>query len=185
MLSTKDKIYQSALELFASQGIQSTSTAQISKKAGVASGTLFVHFKSKQELIDTIYISIKKNAFSDLNENMPDNSSIELQFKEASRKIIEYFLNNYNEFIYLGLVNIDPMVSEEARAIGFKNFEKSMTVMKIFCKEGYYRDMDFDLLMQINWSTIETIIKNLKLRNLNKPSESELKLIWDIMKKSS
>ena len=63
MLSTKDKIFQSALDLFASQGIQATSTAQISKKAGVASGTLFVHFKSKQELIDTIYISIKKNAF--------------------------------------------------------------------------------------------------------------------------
>ena len=185
MLSTKDKIYQSALELFASQGIQSTSTAQISKKAGVASGTLFVHFKSKQELIDTIYISIKKNAFSDLIKNMPADSSIELQFKEASRNIIEYFLNNYHEFIFLGLVNIDPMVSEEAKAIGFKNFEKSMTDMKIFCKEGYYRDMDFDLLMQINWSTMETIIKNLKLRNLNKPSESELKLIWDIMKKSS
>ena len=185
MLSTKDKIYQSALELFASQGIQLTSTAQISKKAGVASGTLFVHFKSKQELIDTIYISIKKNAFSDLIKNMPDGSSIELRFKEASRNIIEYFLNNYHEFIFLGLVNIDPMVSEEAKAIGFKNFEKSMTDMKIFCKEGYYRDIDFDLLMQINWSTMETIIKNLKLRNLNKPSESELKLIWDIMKKSS
>ena len=185
MLSTKDKIYQSALELFASQGIQSTSTAQISKKAGVASGTLFVHFKSKQELIDTIYISIKKNAFSDLNENMPDNSSVELQFKEASRKIIEYFLTNYNEFIFLGLVDIDPMVSEEARAIGFKNFEKSMTDMKLFFKEGYFRDIDFDLLFQISWSATETIIKNLKLRNLSKPSESELNVIWDIMKKSS
>ena len=185
MLSTKDKIFQSALELFASQGIQVTSTAQISKKAGVASGTLFVHFKSKQELIDTIYISIKKNAFSDLNENMPDNSSIELQFKEASRKIIEYFSNNYNEFIFLGLVDIDPMVSEEARAIGFKNFEKSMTDMKLFFKEGYFRDIDFDLLFQISWSATETIIKNLKLRNLTKPSESELNVIWDIMKKSS
>ncbi len=185
MLSTKDKIFQSALELFASQGIQATSTAQISKKAGVASGTLFVHFKSKQELIDTIYISIKKNAFSDLNENMPNNSSFELQFKGASRKIIEYFLNNYNEFIFLGLVDTDPMVSKEARAIGFKNFEKPMTAMKQFFKEGYFRDIDFDLLMQINWSTTETIIKNLKLRNLNRPSESELNVIWDVMKKSS
>jgi AcrR family transcriptional regulator len=98
MLSTKDKIFQSALELFASQGIQATSTAQISKKAGIASGTLFVHFKSKQELIDTIYISIKKNAFADLDENMPKDSSAELQFKEASQKIIKYFLKNYNEF---------------------------------------------------------------------------------------
>ena len=35
MLSTKDRIFQSALELFASQGIQATSTAQISKKQGL------------------------------------------------------------------------------------------------------------------------------------------------------
>ena len=185
MLSTKDKIYQSALDLFSSQGIQATSTAQISKKAGVASGTLFVHFKSKQELIDTIYISIKKNAFSDLNNNMPNDSSVELQIKNGSRKIIEYFLNNYNEFIFLGLVDNDPMVSEDARAIGFKNFEKSMNNMKQLFKEGYFREIDFDLLMQISWSTTETIIKNLKLRNLTKPSESELNVIWDIMKKSS
>ena len=185
MLSTKDKIFQSALDLFASQGIQATSTAQISKKAGIASGTLFVHFKSKQELIDTIYISIKKNAFADLDENTPNESSAELQFKEASQKIIKYFLKNYNEFIFLGLVDIDPMVSEEARAIGFKNFEKSLNNMKQLFKEGYFREIDFDLLMEISWSTTETIIKNLKSRNLNRPSESELNVIWDIMKKSS
>ena len=77
------------------------------------------------------------------------------------------------------------MVSEEARAIGFKNFEKSMNNMKQLFKEGYFREIDFDLLMQISWSTTETIIKNLKLRNLTKPSESELNVIWDIMKKSS
>jgi len=184
MLSTKDKIYQSALELFAKQGIKATSTAQISKNAGVASGTLFVHYKSKQELIDTIYLSIKKNAFSDLNENTPDNSRVEFHIKDASRNIIEYFLTNYNEFIFLGLINNDPMVSEEARAIGFKNFEKSMTALKQWFEEGHFKEIDFDLLMQINWSTTETIIKNLKLRNLDKPSESELNVIWDIMKKS-
>ena len=51
--------------------------------------------------------------------------------------------------------------------------------------EGHFKEIDFDLLMQINWSTSEAIIKNLKLRNLKKPSKSELKVIWDIMKKSS
>jgi len=39
--------------------------------------------------------------------------------------------------------------------------------------------------MQINWSTTEAIIKNLKLRDIKKPSESELNVIWDVMKKSS
>ena len=185
MLPTKDKIYQSALELFASQGIQATSTAQISKKAGVASGTLFVHFKSKQELVDTIYLSIKKNAFTDSTTYSYDGSSVEINLKEAYRKIIEYFLNNFNEFIFLGLIDNDPMVSEEARAIGFKNFEKSINILKELHKEGHFKEIDFDLLFQISWSATETIIKNLKLRNLSKPSESELNVIWDIMKKSS
>ena len=91
MLSTKDKIFQSALELFASQGIQATSTAQISKKAGIASGTLFVHFKSKQELIDTIYISIKKNAFADLDENTPMSQVQNFNSKKLLKKLLSIF----------------------------------------------------------------------------------------------
>ena len=116
---------------------------------------------------------------------MPNDSSVELQIKNGSRKIIEYFLNNYNEFIFLGLVDNDPMVSEDAMAIGFKNFEKSMAYFKQLFIEGYFKEIDFDLLMQINWSTTEAIIKNLKLRDIKKPSESELNVIWDVMKKSS
>jgi len=95
------------------------------------------------------------------------------------------FIKKYNEFIFLGLVDKDPMVSEEARTVGFKNFEKSMTALKQWFEEGHFKEIDFDLLMQINWSTTETIVKNLKFKNLNKPSDSELNVIWDVMKKSS
>ena len=99
--------------------------------------------------------------------------------------IVLQFIKKYNEFIFLGLVDKDPMVSEEARTVGFKNFEKSMTALKQWFEEGHFKEIDFDLLMQINWSTTETIVKNLKFRNLNKPSDSELNVIWDVMKKSS
>ena len=60
-----------------------------------------------------------------------------------------------------------------------------MADLKQWCIEGHFKEIDFDLLMQINWSTTEAIIKNLKLRNLNRPSKSELNVIWDVMKKSS
>mgnify|MGYP001404012982 FL=1 len=60
-----------------------------------------------------------------------------------------------------------------------------MADLKQWFMEGHFKKIDFDLLMQINWSTTEAIIKNLKLRNLNRPSKSELNVIWDVMKKSS
>jgi hypothetical protein len=56
--------------------------------------------------------------------------------------------------------------------------------MSKWAKEGYFKEIDFNLLLQINWSTTETIIKNLRSINLNKPSDVELNVLWDIMKKS-
>ena len=63
MLSTKDKIFQSALELFASQGIQATSTAQISKKAGSCLWNAFCSLQIKANEIWT-YNSFMRFALS-------------------------------------------------------------------------------------------------------------------------
>jgi len=48
---TRQHLLETARDAFISKGFLQTSTAEISKKAGVAHGTLFVHFKSKDILI--------------------------------------------------------------------------------------------------------------------------------------
>ena len=47
---TKDRILQAALELFQKQGLEETTTKQISRRAGIAEGTLFNYFKTKEDL---------------------------------------------------------------------------------------------------------------------------------------
>jgi AcrR family transcriptional regulator len=47
---TKEKILAAALELFQENGLDGTTTKQISKKAGIAEGTLFNYFKTKEDL---------------------------------------------------------------------------------------------------------------------------------------
>jgi AcrR family transcriptional regulator len=47
---TKEKILAAALELFQENGFDGTTTRQISKKAGIAEGTLFNYFKTKEDL---------------------------------------------------------------------------------------------------------------------------------------
>src|SRR6185437_16787289 len=46
---TKERILAAALELFNKQGLEAT-TKQISRKAGIAEGTLFNYFKTKEDL---------------------------------------------------------------------------------------------------------------------------------------
>jgi len=52
---THQRLSRAALELFSSRGYHDTTTAQIAKKAGVAEGTIYRHFPSKQQLLNDLY----------------------------------------------------------------------------------------------------------------------------------
>ena len=47
---TKDRILKAALGLFRKQGLEKTTTREISDKAGIAEGTLFNYFKTKEDI---------------------------------------------------------------------------------------------------------------------------------------
>ena len=51
-------LLDAALELFARDGLQRVSTAAIARKAGVAKGTLFVYFETKEQLLNELYLEI-------------------------------------------------------------------------------------------------------------------------------
>jgi AcrR family transcriptional regulator len=48
--ATQERILRVALDLFSTRGFYKTTTRQISQKAGVAEGTLFNYFRSKEDL---------------------------------------------------------------------------------------------------------------------------------------
>lgn len=54
-MSEKQKnIVKAAIELFAERGFSATSTSEIAKRAGVAEGTIFRHYKTKKDLLMAI-----------------------------------------------------------------------------------------------------------------------------------
>jgi AcrR family transcriptional regulator len=52
---TRQRLVRAALELFTGRGYHDTTTPEISKKAGVAEGTIYRHFQSKQHLLNELY----------------------------------------------------------------------------------------------------------------------------------
>lgn len=50
MNKTKRKIFETAMELFAQKGYEATSVEEITSIVGIAKGTLYYHFTSKEEI---------------------------------------------------------------------------------------------------------------------------------------
>ena len=53
-MSTKEQIWKSALELFAVKGYDAVSVRDIAREVGIRESSIYKHYKSKQEVFDTI-----------------------------------------------------------------------------------------------------------------------------------
>ena len=52
MNKTKRKIFETSMKLFAEKGYEATSIEEITATVGVAKGTLYYHFSSKEEIFN-------------------------------------------------------------------------------------------------------------------------------------
>ena len=65
---------RAALELFTTQGYHASTTPQVAKRAGVAEGTIYRHFTSKEQLLNEIYRGAVR-VFGQIITEVPDSGT--------------------------------------------------------------------------------------------------------------
>ena len=61
-------ILDAALRIFAERGIGGAPTSAISREAGIAEGSLFTYFKTKDELLNELYLALR----AEFSRHLPD-----------------------------------------------------------------------------------------------------------------
>jgi AcrR family transcriptional regulator len=112
----KQQLLDTALALFVNQGIYATSTASIAKTAGVATGTLFHHFPSKDALVLELYKNIKQEFALQIAPFELDVSQLEQQAKVIWQQAIEWALANAEQQQFCLLVMQYQPLSAETKA---------------------------------------------------------------------
>ena len=69
-------ILEAAVHEIARAGL-GASTATIARRAGIASGTLFTYFASKEQLLNELYSELKIEVYTRVNANFPYSASLE------------------------------------------------------------------------------------------------------------
>jgi len=93
-LDKKEKIIKTAMQLFAQKGSSATSMQEIAELSGISKGSLYLVFKSKEELERSIYIYCFRMIRDSLLEEEQRNHKSP---QEKLRKQIEILLNHVYE----------------------------------------------------------------------------------------
>ena len=88
MNEKKQSILDASLKLFVENGFHGTSTAEIAKTAEVATGTLFHYFKTKEELINRLYLLTKENMLNEAKGIYDDNKTFKENIKLYGSNLI-------------------------------------------------------------------------------------------------
>ena len=89
----KNAILTSALALFVRQGFHATSTASIAKAAGVATGTLFHHFPTKDCIINHLFLTIKQEFADTIISNSQVTGNIESDANALWQNAIDWAIS--------------------------------------------------------------------------------------------
>lgn len=92
----KKEILDVAEELFTAKGYDSTSTTDILERVGIARGTLYYHFKSKEEILDALIDRIIQGMVSNIRLVLSDKLT-------ASQKLISF----------VGAMKVDSAIGKE------------------------------------------------------------------------
>ncbi|ERK31397.1 TetR/AcrR family transcriptional regulator [Clostridium intestinale] len=87
---TRKKLIEVAIKLFGDNGILNTKTIDISKEAGVSHGTVFSHFKTQEELLDTVIEEVGNRIVSKLQELIDVNGGLEDILKAHINGLMEF-----------------------------------------------------------------------------------------------
>jgi AcrR family transcriptional regulator len=107
-MDKKEIIVNTAMYLFVELGFHGTATSKIAQQAGVANGTLFNYFKTKDELIFTIYHTILEEKDRFILENMSSPSISKESFQSLFFTSLFWSLENRNQYHYLQQFNHSP-----------------------------------------------------------------------------
>ena len=176
------KIIEVAITSFAEKGYSNTSTSEIAKKAGVAEGTIFKHYGTKENLLLSIMVPFLKDFFPTMadeliGELMNDKCSFEeflralltnrSAFFSENREIFQVFIKEmfYKEELRNELL---PNVLE----IGSNHLIK---VIEVFKQRGEIRDIPNEIILKMLGTVIGGLfISNFALLNKHSVSENEI-----------
>jgi AcrR family transcriptional regulator len=179
----RERYLNAALKLFTTNGVQNTSTAEIAREAGTASGTLFLYFPTKIQLINELILSISKQVSDHINSLLDPSLSVRDAFFMIWDGSIRWFLQNKDAFQYSQQVRDSGFISAETTMESGKYFSFYYETIQKGLAEGNIKPYPIDLIGGFLYQDIIAVMNHIRLLSdpgkVDEAIQQGFQLFWD------
>ena len=111
----RNAILDAATRVFAERGLSAAPTSEISKQAGVAEGTLFTYFKTKDDLINALYREIKLELADALMSDFPRKRNVRTRLRHVWDRYVNWGIANPKQRKVLAQLQVSEVLTKESK----------------------------------------------------------------------
>lgn len=181
------EILASALKLFVEYGFHGTPTSKIAGEAGVANGTLFHYYKTKEDLVIVLYNDIKNELNNYVTSKVSCNASFDTKVKMMFIHSLYWALNNRDKFYYIHQFHFTPHFAKISPETINQQSMCHIRLIEEGIKSKKLRPLSVEFLLEVISSHVFGIYQYLTNGDFSdaeqkKVIEDAYEMLWDMIK---
>ena len=155
----RNAILDAATRLFAERGLAAAPTSEISKLAGVAEGTLFTYFKTKDDLINALYREIKLELGDAMMSDFPRKKNIRTKLRHVWDRYVNWGIASPRQRKVLAQLTVSEALTKESRDAGSAPFVEFQAMIRDAIEQRVFRnDVPVELISKSLAALVEATI---------------------------
>lgn len=142
-----DAIYNATLSLTQQMGFGGITMARIARDAGIATGTLYIYFKNKEELINSLYLHLKRKKARSFIADMDFDKPLKVVLKQMFTMMLKGAVSESAEMAFLEQYHRSPYIDEAVQTEAMQLFQPFFDIIERGQKEFLIKDVKMDLIM--------------------------------------
>lgn len=155
----KEAILKSTLELIKDNGFHGTPISMIAKHAGVASGTIYHYFPSKDAIIVELHQRIKTEMVAAMFNKTNSSISYKQQFFDGWINLCKYFINNPGALFFNEQFTSSPYIKTLSKKDAKGSVSKFNEFFQLGMDKGYLKKMEYLLIASAVFGCIRATAK--------------------------
>ncbi len=180
-----DQIFGATLGLVKQKGLAGITMCEIAKEAGLATGTVYIYFKSKDELVNMLFSECRKSSIDNYFKDYDSSQPFKKGFKVVWMNMLQFRIHNFEEVVLMDQCYHSPFINECTIKLTKQLTSPLFELMERGREEGYFKNTDTLSLLTFMIGSIHEPVKHAHYSRqplTNTTIEAMFKMCWDGLK---
>jgi AcrR family transcriptional regulator len=155
-----ERIFNSAVESINELGLSGTSISKIAKKANVSAATIYIYFENKEDLLNKVYLGVKKDISEATFKHFHDDLEPYEAFRMAITNFAKFLSKNTAHLLFLTQFGNSPLINNLSQQEGFSLFHPIYSLFEKGKQQQLFNDVDIKLLVIYTFHPVMDYLKS-------------------------